>query len=301
MLISTESLFARHKIRKDEKSLINLTRNAMPVFLRAKDAISIGPQITGYHEKRIYDLVSKYAELGYSDFFIDIGANIGLSTCQSGHLFKEINCYEPNPDCYKILSVNTKICLGNQVNLNNFGLGANDSEINLLVPKNNWGGGFIKDEFNSYSEEQLLSKDGTKSFDTSNYDQITIQIRSAEKVFTELFKQLKEKNLNRGFIKIDVEGYEPLIIRALTKVLPKDMSVVILFECFDKQANPNELISENINQYNIFKLVRFPEKKENRLLRAIKILLKNGYEYKLVPYHPSHNSSDLIIEIDNSQ
>ena len=115
MLISKESLFDRHKTRKNERDFIALTNKAMPVFLRARDAISIAPQVTGYHEERIFNLVNKYADLGYSDFFIDIGANIGLSSCQSGHRFQEVHCYEPNPDCFSILSINTKLCLKNKV------------------------------------------------------------------------------------------------------------------------------------------------------------------------------------------
>ena len=44
--------------------------------------------------------------------------------------------------------------------LNNFGIGGSDGETTLLVPKHNWGGAYIDDRGNSYSDEVLAGKDG---------------------------------------------------------------------------------------------------------------------------------------------
>ena len=59
----------------------------------------------GVYEPHIKFLIDYLAEKGYSDFLIDIGANIGLTSCQSGNSFKEIHMFEPNPDCVNILKV----------------------------------------------------------------------------------------------------------------------------------------------------------------------------------------------------
>jgi FkbM family methyltransferase len=296
MFSSKESLYQRHLTRNKENLYKFLTKQAMPLFLRGKDAISIGPQVSGFHEKRIYDLVKYYAETGLNDFFIDIGANIGLSSCQSGNEFKEIHCFEPNPNCYSILSINTKLALHKpQIFLNAYGLGEKEEYLELMVPKTNWGGGFINDKNNSYSEEQLLSKDGTNSFNSFEYEKISISVKSAKSELTNLFNNLQSKGYTKGFIKIDVEGYEPLIIKAISETIPKQFEVVILFECFDKTANPTPLFNQKEN-INIYKLVRSPQKSMSKLKRIIKII-KSGYEYKLEKFNPQSNSSDIVIHL----
>ena len=108
---SRESLFQRHVVRKKIGIFQRLTKGALPLFTRGGDEICVSPQIFGYYELRVKDLMDFYAAQGHSDFLIDIGANIGLSTCQSGDRFKEVHCYEPNPNCFKILEVNTQIAL----------------------------------------------------------------------------------------------------------------------------------------------------------------------------------------------
>ena len=63
-----------------------LTKDALPLFLRGQDNITFSPLVLGYHEIRIKQLIEHCAKNGYQDFLLDIGANIGLSSCQSGNL-----------------------------------------------------------------------------------------------------------------------------------------------------------------------------------------------------------------------
>src|ERR1039457_1398249 len=58
-----------------------LTKNSTNLFLKGKDIISIYPQTVGIHEPTITSLIDHFASNGYSDFLIDIGANIGLTSC----------------------------------------------------------------------------------------------------------------------------------------------------------------------------------------------------------------------------
>ena len=46
------------------------------------------------------------------DFLIDIVANIGMTSVQSGLCFKEVHLYEPNPECISILKLNLHRALG---------------------------------------------------------------------------------------------------------------------------------------------------------------------------------------------
>ncbi len=119
-----------------------LTKNATQVFVRGGDLIAINPQIIGIHEPVLTRLIQYFAYSGYGDFLLDIGANIGLTSCQNGKDFKQIHLFEPNPLCQKIAEVNLTSTLGTQTwILHPFGLGSADYQGKLVLPRANWGGG----------------------------------------------------------------------------------------------------------------------------------------------------------------
>lgn len=292
---SKESLFQRHIKRKLIGIFKYLTENAMPIFTRGGDDISITPQIFGHYELRVKELIDFYASQGNQDFLIDIGANIGLTTCQSGNLFKEVHCYEPNPNCFKILEVNTQIVLNKcKIFLNQFGLGSEKFETTLFVPGSNWGGAFVHDQHNSYSDDELGRKDGHQGFDPSKYSQVPIQIKDGVEVLSDLFNSLKSRNLTNGFIKIDVEGYEPVIIQSIAKSVPNGMHIIILFECFTKDFQPDSLLSDFKGDAEAFKLIRFPEKHMPKLKRIWRVITQGGYIYKVSQFDALSNSTDII-------
>lgn len=286
--------FSRVKVKLYE----TLTRDSLPIFLRGGDVISTSPQVHGYHEVRVKQLINFSAQDGYDDFLLDIGANIGLSSCQSGDFFKEVHCYEPNPDCFQILKVNTKIALKKcKLTLNNFGLGLADGETQLYVPRGNWGGAFIHDDANSYTDQEIGSKDGYIGFSSDNYEAVPIQIKNAVHHFTKLFLELKDRNLSKGFVKIDVEGYEPVVIEAIAKSIPDDLNIIILFECFTKEFNPSSLLEKFNGRATPYRLVRSPEKQLNKLRRILKIFTQFGYVYKLEEFNHKSNSTDIVFMI----
>lgn len=283
--------FSRVKVKLYE----TLTKKSLPIFLRGGDVISTLPQVLGYHEVRVRQLINLSAQDDYGDFLLDIGANVGLSSCQSGDFFKEVHCYEPNPECFQILKINTKISLKKcKVILNNFGLGLDDGVTELCVPRGNWGGAFIHDEANSYTDHEIGSKDGYVGFSPDNYEIVPIQIKNAVHHFTNLFLGLKDKNLCRGFIKIDVEGYEPVVIEAIAKSIPKDVNAIILFECFTKEFNPTLLLDKFNGRATAYRLIRSPEKHLNKLNRILKIISQFGYVYKLDAFNHKSNSTDIV-------
>jgi len=295
-----ESLIERYTLRIKGAIYHWLTKDALPIFVRGQDNISFTPMVFGYHEIRVKELINQSAKNGHQDFLIDIGANIGLSACQSGDLFKEVHCYEPNPDCFNILEVNTRISLSKcKLHLNRFGLGAEKAEKTLYVPKGNWGGGFIHDENNSYKDDQLGSKDGYQGFNPNNYNQTTIAIEPAKETLEALFKDLESKGLRKGFIKIDVEGYEPLIVRAIADSIPDNFSAIILFEYFTPQFNPDELLSHFNGRANAYKLARAPEKRISKIKRFMTIISQLGYSFQLDKYDVDCTSTDIVFIVNN--
>jgi FkbM family methyltransferase len=146
-----------------------LTKKSSGLFLRGKDIISVNPQIFGIHEEPLTNLIKHYVKNGYKDFLIDIGANIGLTSCQNGGDFTEVHMFEPNPLCCNILEVNAWLAFDSaKFNIYRYGLGESNKKCSLTVPKHNWGGAFIRDKNNSYSDNILASKDRFETIDSKN-------------------------------------------------------------------------------------------------------------------------------------
>ena len=110
------------------------TQKSMNVFLRGTDIISVSPQVEGIHEESLTKLIDDVANNGASDFLIDIGANIGLNSCQNGSKFKKVICFEPNPLAVNILKTNLAISLiKNNFEVFQFALGESDGEFELFL------------------------------------------------------------------------------------------------------------------------------------------------------------------------
>src|SRR5262249_3567527 len=141
-------------------------------------------------------------------------ANVGLTACQSGDFFNQVFMFEPNPEIFPILELNTKLMLRTcQHQAFNIGLGPEAAKAVLNVPRHNWGGAFVHDRFNAYSDTLFASKHLVGRLDTADYRQVGIQIEAAGKVCTELFARLARLGLRRGVIKLDTEGYEKVILQ----------------------------------------------------------------------------------------
>lgn len=221
-----------------------VTKNSSELFLRGRDSISIYPQVISLHEPELTKFIKFCNKNGASDFFLDIGANIGLITCQVGSSFKEVYCFEPNPLCQHILKVNTEVSLGSEnvnVNICEYGLGENNETLKLWVPRKNWGGAFVRCDGNKYNEDILSKKDGFKSIDNSNYYIKNVEIRSGREALKKIFSNLAEKNFKNGFIKIDVEGMELTVLKEIALALPDDVNISVIFENFDKDFDFNLL------------------------------------------------------------
>lgn len=274
-----------------------LTKQSTNLFLRGKDIISVVPQINGIHEPELTTLINKFSEAGYGDFLIDIGANIGLTSCQNGNNFKEVHMFEPNPLCCHILAVNTKIALTkSNCEIYPFGLGSEDKSVKLTVPKHNWGGAFVNDRSNSYDENILAGKDGFQHIDPKNYFTIDIKIKNTTIELKALFEKLSEKNLKRGVIKIDVEGYEPEILRGIAHALPKSCSAYIVFESWDKDFPIDEVKAEFGRDIEVGKITQnLPWKKEwPKLLKALSLLFSKRISSKISPVVKGEGSGDIV-------
>ncbi len=161
-----------------------------------------------------------YPDLGIVDpLIIDIGANTGLFTLRMKQLYPEATllCYEPFPSNFDQLSQNIKQSGLKNVNLINKGAGGKSRSEKLFINKQNIGGHSLF-ELEARSDEF-----------------ITIDIQS----IGELISNLRQKRIH--LIKMDCEGAEYEIIKALDVDLVSDVEV-ILFESTESVYDLSELL-----------------------------------------------------------
>lgn len=154
--------------------------------------------------QRIIRIVKPYLESrDRKGTYIDVGANVGLTTLPMIDYFDHINCFEPNPVALEQMKNNIDINLVNvhPVALSNF-IGSAD----LIVPNNNSEHGSIVDkrykkwENNRRIKTQLYKVD-VKTLDSYNFTGV-------------------------DFIKIDTEQSENQIIEGALETISRDFPVI---------------------------------------------------------------------------
>ncbi|MBL08938.1 MAG: hypothetical protein CL402_00205 [Acidiferrobacteraceae bacterium] len=271
------------RIRKYCDQFESITKNAANLFVKGRDIISKNPLVFGRHEVATEELIKWYRGNGYNKFLLDFGANIGLTTCLVGKEFDKIFCFEPNLQVFRILQTNVEITFGlsHGVTLNNFGLGDSDKQLELTIPKTNYGGAFLR-EGNTYSNKILIEKDGIR-VPSKAYNYVKVEIKNSRTHLGEIFST-KIPVGSRGVIKIDVEGYEPYIIKAIAATIPPENSVAIIFENHDPNLNPDKLKKYFNRETNLYLIKHYPVRSlfKDKNLRKIKSLLGAKGHYKLI-------------------
>ena len=266
------------------KFLINDKAN---FYLKPNDIISHRPTLFGYHELLIEKLING-SSAEYSDFFLDLGANVGLTSALVGNSFKRIDCVEPNELVFNILKTNLAMNLNSDnYHCHMIGLGKKDETLNLIVPKDNFGGAFVKENNNlTVKKESELSK---------GFLEVQVQIINSKNWFKKFFSELKKNNQKRGIIKVDVEGYEGIIFENLISTLPKNFEVIVIMENWFEHFPINKYQSPN-HSFAWYFL-----KKKKRWLHSIpfKFLgLSSSYEHELVELtETSKNPHDIVCQI----
>ena len=197
--------------------------------------------------------VMKYGELNYpiskviktnlkndeNYVFIDIGANVGLVSRQLKFENRNIEhffCVEPVPETFDCLKKNTGSFTN--IDLFNFGLGADDSTMDIFIDESNHGNASLEESMMIFSK-------------FSKYRKEEIQIKSVSYFFDKIQNQLNDKKI---IIKIDVQGYDELIISLIPEyILKKTVLLNYEFTNDDNLKKPqisNEKFKKNLNFFN---------------------------------------------------
>lgn len=203
-------LFRHH--RKFRRSLLKRTLKRPNLFVNPSDHMGLDVLIDGSWDQFLTDSIRAVSVSNLNDIFIDIGANIGLISTQVADKFRKIIAFEPNPIAFGVLQANTLTHISeSKLLLRNCGLGSHASVAQLEIPAGNLGGAFVRGAGNKLTEEQLSKKEGGTLNVTKTLD---IFIESAHDFFDTVYREITG-NQCRVVIKMDVEGMEESIIRAL--------------------------------------------------------------------------------------
>ena len=157
-------------------------------------------------------------EQGFVNFF-DVGANKGNHTLFMAGIADQVIAFEPFPEL--IASLNEKLSLNDLTNVQivPVGLGEVDSELSYFpgAGGNPGRGTFIPDLGDGF------------------YDPVTLPIRNGDRLCVDL------KLPRLDILKIDVEGYEPFVLRGLSSRLNRDRPAILMeWSDMSKRAVPYE-------------------------------------------------------------
>lgn len=135
----------------------------------------------------------------------DVGANIGMTAVLFSQLAKSVYAFEPAPSTYDFLVRNVAAAGRSNVETVNIGLGDQAADLTLTFAETNRSGGFVSSH---------LRPD-------TGYRTENIRIETLDGFFS-------GDRPRPDFIKIDVEGFEPNVIRGGATLLAEARPVVVL-------------------------------------------------------------------------
>ena len=259
-------------------------KESLAPYLKYKDSITDIWYIFGDYERHVNNAIDYYTKKGYQNFFIDVGANIGLTTILNWKKFDNLYCFEPNDLVFNILKTNIAIsCDKEKVKLFNVGLGLKRGKYTLKVPKHNFGGAFIKENNLQYQFDKA-----------ENHIDVQVNIESEDFLNENIFNTFKAEH--KGIVKIDVEGYELEVLELIVRTIHVN-KVVIIFEnwqtinrkVIEKMIKKNNFVSFKIGY--IKWLSSFIEKIKLKSIYSDIILLDDNENY--IP-----KKCDVVIELE---
>lgn len=179
----------------------------------------------GAYEKGMLKFIADTLGTKKDSVFVDVGANVGHHSFFGATIAKEVYSFEPYAKVRAQLENKLQINNIKNVKVIPFALGEEDQELTYFEPSNhNTGtGSFIKDFL---PENQNTG--------------LKLQVKNGDK----LFDNLGIKNV--GVIKIDTEGFEPLVLSGLLPFL-RSQKPTIVMEFSDGSKNLFDSKPELVN------------------------------------------------------
>jgi FkbM family methyltransferase len=174
-------------------------------------------------------IIEKYLTNSYSMSFLDIGANIGNHTLFLNHYFSKTYCFEPNPEVFDVLVLNTK--RESSIHPFNFGLSDTTKDVELSFDSINCGGGSIENR------------------NHNNVNVVKIKLKRLDEVVNSC------EFGNIGMLKIDVEGHELEVIKGGIETIAES-NCIIFFEVLSQDSDKFKEVEELLKKigYGLFEV-----------------------------------------------
>lgn len=141
-----------------------------------------------------------------SDVALDVGANIGCTALLLSQLARHVYVFEPAPSTYAFLKQNVERAAPANLTLLNVGLGETTSTLPLTYAPANRAGGYVSD----------------RTAASRGHRNEQIEVRTLDEVMAESAIPTVE------FIKVDVEGFEPHVLRGARQTLETFRPTLVL-------------------------------------------------------------------------
>lgn len=159
----------------------------------------------GYESGQIRSFLSRIPE-GRRGTILDVGANAGTHSLAFARVFRNVHAFEPNSMLWAQFERNMAVNGVTNVRLHKLGLADRDSQLMLhLIDKPNYGLGTF-----STSEQ----------YDLPLRPVATCPIRHGSKYLAEIEAGPVDA------VKVDVQGFEPEVLRGLSDILERDRPVI---------------------------------------------------------------------------
>lgn len=136
---------------------------------------------------------------------VDVGANRGMFALTASYLVGKnglVICFEPNPNCLKVLRNEVESNRLNNIITNEMALGSRNDSITLSVPKFNSGQGTLANGL--YSCDAIY--------------EIPIEVKVGDDLLS---------GQRPSFLKIDVEGFETNVLRGLAHTIRRHRPIIV--------------------------------------------------------------------------
>ena len=209
--------------------------------------------IEGLYEKRFLSFIR--ALLPKEGVILDVGANTGNHAIYLSKGSSRVHCFEPNPEAYERLVENIELNGIKNIQCHQLGLGNEDgiASFQVNLDGNLGNSGYVSD---------------TKA-QPKNTKIIKLPIKRGD----EYIEQLGLETIH--FIKIDVEGLEPMTLEGLRKTIAKHRPVVA-FEFHGQHAKDGDFpsIRSSLPGYLFTEICFAPE--NDSLLGKLRWWLRHG-------------------------
>lgn len=161
----------------------------------------------GAYEKGMLRFIEEEIKKSPDKIFVDVGANIGHHSVFVSRHAKHVYSFEPYVKVRKAIEEKIELNRINNISVIPFALGEDDQELVFYEPDdvNTGTGSFIQGYLpeNKNTGLKLLVKNGTKLFSEKGIEKVSV-------------------------IKIDTEGFEPLVLSGLFPVLKTQLPVIVM-------------------------------------------------------------------------